>query len=106
MFVVVVLLLKMISCNCNMVIQNYDLNAGVWDRDPKEARRDWNLILQNIQAIKEDCGEVCDLSVKIKFTQGSIFDQVKKHIKCDSLFSSKHIDAQDDDIIFANAPRK
>ena len=106
MFVVVLLLLKMISCNCNMVIQDYDLNAGVWDRDPKEARRDWNLILQNIQAIKEDCGEVCDLSAKIKFTQGSIFDQVKKHIKCDSLFSSKHIDAQDDDIIFANAPRK
>ena len=41
--------------------------------------------LQNIQAIKEDCGEVCDLSVKIKFTQGSIFDQVKN---------------------FANGPRK
>ena len=81
MFVVVVLLLKMISCNCNMVIQDYDLG----DRDPKEARRDWNLILQNIQAIKEDCGEVCDLSVKIKFTQGSIFDRVKN---------------------FANAPRK
>ena len=81
MFVVVLLLLKMISCNCNMVIQDYDLNVGVWDQDPKEAHRDCNLFLQNIQAIKEDC----DLSVKIKFTQGSIFDQVKN---------------------FANGPRK
>ena len=100
MFVVVLLLLKITSCT--VVIQDQDLSA--WD--PKNEQRDWNLILQNIQAIKADCGEVCDLSERIKVTQGSIFDQVKKHIKCDSLFSSKHIDSQDDDIIFAKAPRR
>ena len=100
MFAVVLLLLKIISCT--VVIQDHDLSA--WD--PNDAQRNWNMILQNIQAIKADCGEVCDLSERVKVTQGSIFDQVKKHIKCDRLFSSKHIDAQDDDIIFANAPRK
>ena len=111
MFVVLLLLLKIISCTVgilhedlsaqqdfNMIMQNIEAIKEDWD---------WNKILQNIQAIKEDCGEVCDLFERIKVTQGqSVFDQVKKHIKCDRLFSSKHIDSQDDDIIFAKAPRR
>ena len=32
--------------------------------------QDWNSILINIQAIKKDCGEVCDTSEKIKLTSG------------------------------------
>ena len=67
--------------------------------------QDWNSILKNIQAIKKDCGEVCDTSEKIKLTSGPIFDLVEKHIKCDSLFSSKHIDVEGD-IFFSTAPRK
>ena len=67
--------------------------------------QDWNSILKNIQAIKKDCGEVCDTSEKIKLTSGPIFDVVEKHIKCDSLFSSKHIDVEGD-IFFSTAPRK
>ena len=86
MFLVILILVKLLS----------------WD--PIKAQN-WNSILKNIQAIKEDCGEVCDTSEKIKAKSGSIFDHVKKHIKCDSLFSSKHIDAQDD-TTFINAPRK
>ena len=86
MFLVILILLKILS----------------WD--PIKAQN-WNSILKNIQAIKEDCGEVCDTSEKIKVTSGSIFDQVKKHIKCDSLFASKHIDASDN-TTFSNAPSK
>ena len=65
---------------------------------------DWNLVQQNLNAIKEDCGEVCDTSKTMKVTPGKIFDQVKKHIECDRLFFSKHIDTQDD-ISYSDAPR-
>ena len=68
--------------------------------------QDWNSILKNIQAIKKDCGEVCDTSEKkTKLTSGPIFDLVEKHIKCDTLFSSKYID-EEDDVYFSTAPRK
>ena len=86
MFLVILILLKILS----------------WDLIKAQ---NWNSILKNIQSIKEDCGEVCDTSEKIKVTPGSIFDLVKKQIKCDSLFSSKHIDALDDATFFT-APRK
>ena len=64
---------------------------------------DWNKIKKNIQAIKQDCGEVCDTSENLKLTPGPIFNQVDKNINCDGLFSSKHIDTKDD-IIFKHAP--
>ena len=86
MFLVVLILLKIIS----------------WQ--PIKAQ-DWNLIQQNLLAIKEDCGEVCDTSENMKVIPGSIFDQVEKHIECDRIFFSKYIDAQDD-TIFSDAPRK
>ena len=65
---------------------------------------DWNEIKEKIQAIKQDCGEICDTSENLKVTSGAIFDQVHKNINCDGLFSSKHIDAKDD-IIFKHPPR-
>ena len=86
MFLVVLILLKIIS----------------WQ--PIKAQ-DWNLIQQNLLAIKEDCGEVCDTSENMKVIPGSIFDQVEKHIECDRIFFSKDIDAQDD-IIFSDTQRK
>ena len=64
---------------------------------------DWNIIKENIQAIKQDCGEICDTSENLKVTPGPIFDQVHKNFNCDGLFSSKHIDSKDD-IIFKKYP--
>ena len=64
---------------------------------------DWNIIKENIQAIKQDCGEVCDTSENLKVTPGPIFDQVHKNFNCDGLFSSKHIDGKDE-IIFKKYP--
>ena len=64
---------------------------------------DWNIIKENIQAIKQDCGEICDTSENLKVNPGPIFDQVHKNFNCDGLFSSKHIDGKDE-IIFKKYP--
>ena len=49
---------------------------------------DWNKIKKNIQAIKQDCGEVCDTSDNFEKKDGKYFDIIHKEFECDMLLTS------------------
>ena len=46
----------------------------------------------SVAAIKEDCGELCDLTSNKNVKFGEIFDELKKSVNCEALFRNPNID--------------
>ena len=46
----------------------------------------------SVAAIKEDCGELCDLTSNKNVKPGEIFDELKKSVNCEALFRNSNID--------------
>ena len=46
----------------------------------------------SVAAIKEDCGELCDLTSNKNVKPGEIFDELKKSVNCEALFRNPNID--------------
>ena len=70
-------------------IQNESVDKSESISKP-DLRQVYANLKKTIESVKKSCGEICDQNIKGK--PGKYFDQIKKNVDCEALFSNPDID--------------